>query len=260
MGWSFELNGDASDKQALKSLASACDCTIRPGPDAKPWLGGTKFDGITTREEALATARRTLARLNGLARLENPQVRHRTVCLGNAFLQDQRMHFVEPSGRSRTLPGSEVYEYTSPLTGGPFVPPVDPPDDLRRKRIMDDPKLAEILEVVADETTWQKQRVAFEKINALVGKGDNALVKHRYAKQPELTRFKANAQDPRHSGHEAVHGVPRGPLEGTKMPEQEGMEFIARLLKTYIEKTPAAGTEKATGGRQLHPMTPSSTG
>jgi hypothetical protein len=230
--WLFELDGEGLDKLALRPLASACNCTIRPGPDATPWLGGTKFDSMTTPEQALEDVKKTLVRLNGLARLENPE--HRTVSLGNAYCQDQRLHYIASSGRR--IPKSEVYEYTSPLTGGDFVPPVDPAADRRRKRIMADPKLAEIPEVFANEITWQRQRVAFEKINALVGKGDNALVENGYATQSELTRFKANAQDPRHSGHEAVHGVPRGPLKGTKMTEREGFDFIVRLFNTYMDR------------------------
>jgi hypothetical protein len=79
-------------------------------------------------------------------------------------------------------------------------------------------------------------RVAFEKINTLVGKGDNALVKHGYATQEELTRFKANAQDPRHSGMEAVHGVPQGELKGTKMTRNEGFDFVVRLFNKYVDE------------------------
>src|SRR5262245_32166889 len=112
MAWQFELDGEGLDKLALRPLASACNCTIHPGPDWRPWLGGTKFDGITTREQALEEARKTLVLLNGLARLENPE--HRPVSLGNEFLQDQLPHYIEPPGRHR-IPRSEVYEYTSPL-------------------------------------------------------------------------------------------------------------------------------------------------
>jgi hypothetical protein len=90
--WLFELDGEGLDKLTLRPLASACNCTIRPGPDARPWLGGTKFDGMTTPEQALEDVKKTLVRLNGLARLENPQ--HRTVSLGNAYCQDQRLHYI----------------------------------------------------------------------------------------------------------------------------------------------------------------------
>ena len=71
-----------------------------------------------------------------------------------------------------------------------------------------------------------------------MGKDDNALVKDGYATQPEITSFKANAQDPRHSGAEAVHGVASGPLKGEKMTEREGSDFVVRLLNTYLERTP----------------------
>jgi hypothetical protein len=67
-------------------------------------------------------------------------------------------------------------------------------------------------------------------------KDDNALVKHGYATQSEITSFKANAQDPRHSGPDAVHGVASGPLKGKKMTEGEGFEFVARLLNTYLDR------------------------
>jgi hypothetical protein len=234
MGWLFELDGEGLDKLALRPFASACNCAVVPGPDARPWLGGTNFDNMMTPEQALEDARNTLVHLNGLARLENPQ--HRTVNLGNAFLQNHRLHYVNPN-QSR-IPRSEVYEYTSPLTGGLVMPPVDPVDERRRAGIVANPSLVEILDVFADEISWQRLRVAFEKINALVGKGDNALVKHGYTTQSELTRFKANAGDPRHSGMNAVHGVPQGPLKGTKMTEKEGFDFVVRLFNTYVEKHP----------------------
>jgi hypothetical protein len=115
-------------------------------------------------------------------------------------------------------------------------PPVDADVARQRERIVGDPKLAEIAEVFGDKISWQRMRVAFEKINALVGSGDNALVKQGYATQPALTQFKANAQDPRHSGVEAVHGVPQGPLKGATMTESEGFEFLMGLLNTYLEK------------------------
>ena len=239
----IELNGEALDIQRLESVAPACDCTVEPGPDAKlGWLGSAKFGGATTPEEAEEEATKKLVLLNGLARLENPE--HRNVGVGDAFFQNGRIHYyqTEPDGttpRKRKEPaGSVIHRYESPLTGGRFVPPVDPADAQRRARIATDPKLAEIAEVFGEEITWQRLRVAFEKINALVGKGDNALVKHGYATQDELTRFKANVEDPRHSGTNAVHGVPKGPLKGTKMTEGEARDFVVGLLHKYLAKHP----------------------
>jgi hypothetical protein len=240
----IELNGEAVDIQRLESIAPACGCTIEPGPDAKlGWLGSAKSQGAKTPEEAEEEATKKLVLLNGLARLETPE--HRNVGVGDAFFQNGRIHYyqTEPDGttpRKRKEPaGSVIHRYESPLTGGRFVPPIDPADSQRRAHIATDPKLAEIAEVFGEEITWQRLRVAFEKINALVGKGDNALVKNGYATQEELTRFKANVEDPRHSGVDAVHGVHKGPLKGTKMTEGEGHDFVVGLLHKYLEKHPS---------------------
>jgi hypothetical protein len=55
----------------------------------------------------------------------------------------------------------------------------------------------------------------------------------------EINRLKANMEDPRLSGLDAVHGVPIGPNpRGIKMSEQEGLEFIVRLLNTYLDRQP----------------------
>src|SRR5271166_1729472 len=75
-----------------------------------------------------------------------------------------------------------------------------------------------------------------------------------YASAPELTRFKANVEDPRHSGVEAVHGVPKGPLKGEKMTEMEGFNFVVRLLNTYLEKQPPSVRSMAPKPRALRPQ------
>ena len=200
-------------------------------------LVARRFDGISASEQAFKEAKKTLVLLNGLARLENGG--HRTVDLGNEFLQNGRPQYVKPPTGTRPL-RSPVYISQPPVLGAELVtgPPVDPAVARRRARIAADPNLAEILEALADEITWQRLRVAFEKISALVGKGDNALVKHGYVTQAELTQFKANIEDPRHSGMEAVHGVPQGPLKGTKMTENEGFDFVVQLFNKYVEKHP----------------------
>ena len=80
----IELYGHASDIQTLQSVAPACNCSIEPGPDSKlGWLYSPKFDGAATPQGAQEEATRMLVRLNGLARLKNPQ--HRNVDLGDAF-------------------------------------------------------------------------------------------------------------------------------------------------------------------------------
>jgi hypothetical protein len=237
VSWLFELDGEASDLLAMRPLASACDCTIRPGPGDELWLGGARFDNISTSEQALEEAKKALVRLNGLARLENQ--RHGTVSLGNEFFQNGRLQYVRPPTGTRPL-RSRVYISQPPVLGAEPVtgPPVDPAVARRRARIAADAKLAEILEAFAGEINWQRLRFAFEKLSALVGKGDNALVKHGYATQPALTRFKANIEDPRHSGVEALHGVSKGPLKGTKMTPSEGFDFLVQLFNKYVDENP----------------------
>ena len=219
----------------LKPAPACFNCTVRPGPDAQPWLGGARFDAISTSEESLEEAQNTLNVLNGLARLGSPQ--HRTVGLGKSLLRDGRMEYFKPYDTPRRA-GSQVEMRQAPLPGAELVtgPPVDAAVARRRERIMGEPKVVRIVEVFADDITWQRMRVALEKINALVGKRDNALVKHGYATQQELTRFKANIQDPRHSGVEAVHGVPQGKLKGTKMTKSQGFDFLVRLFNKYVDE------------------------
>jgi hypothetical protein len=224
-----DLDGEVTELQALERVASACDCTIEPGPGQKfGWLGGATLDAATTPRQARQRASEVLVLLNGLARLQNPQ--HRNVDLANEVYQNGSLHLASPQWRPRA--GTRLQIATSPLTGPPVTASIDP----RCKRLVTDPKLAEIVEVFSEEMSWQRLRNAYEKVRALVGKDDNALVKHGYATRPEITSFKANAQDPRHSGPDAVHGVASGPLKGKKMTEGEGFEFVVRLLNTYLER------------------------
>jgi hypothetical protein len=240
-----ELDGEVTELQALQSVAPTCDCAITPGPDDKfGWLSGTRIDDAATPQQARDEARKILVLLNGLARLENPK--HHNVDLGDCVFQSKRatssegtdithmiLHHCAPHGwRARAT--SRMF-----VTGGVFVPPVDPVVERRRKRLVADPKLVSTVEAFDEEISWQRLRVAFERVRGLVGGSDNALVRQGYAKQSELTCFKANVQDPRHSGVKAVHGVvPKGPLKGQKMTETEGYDFVVRLLNTYLEKQP----------------------
>lgn len=233
--WLFELDGEAADLMTLRPLAPAFDCTVRPGPDAELWLGGAKFDGIVSIEDAQSEAQRALDVLNGLARLENRN--HGTVGLADAVLRDGRQErFGQPGGSRPSR--SRAYFYQSPVLGAEPVigPPAEDAIAQRRVRIANDPLLAEVLRALAGELSWQKLRFAFEKIRSLSGASDNALVKQRYASQDELTRFKANIEDPRLSGIDAVHGVSRGPLKGSKMDESEGFDFVVRLLRKYVDE------------------------
>jgi hypothetical protein len=232
--WLFELDGEAADLMALRPLATAFDCTVRPGPDTQLWLGGARFDGIVSIEDALAEAQRALDVLNGLARLESGK--HGPVGLADAVLRDGRQERFSQPGKSP--PRSRVYISQPPVLGAELAtgPPIEDAIAQRRVRIANDPLLAEVLRALAGELSWQKLRFAFEKIRSLAGGNDNALVKRRYASQDELSRFKANIEDPRLSGIDAVHGVSKGPLKGSKMDESEGFDFVVRLLRQYVDE------------------------
>jgi hypothetical protein len=236
MTWQIDLVGDEFDIGVLKEVSPLCECTIEMGLDGRQVLGGAKFDDFSDSEEVRAEAESVLMLLNGFARLRYGN--HRPVQLGSAVSRLQTggrrdvavaiVVGVEARGRV----GSLVVR-----TDGTTEAVVSIDKDMERaKRIVADPKLIEIAEAVAGDISWQRLRVAFEKVNVLVGKGDNALVRHGYATQHELNQFKANVEDPRHSGLDAVHGVPQGRLKGVPMTAREGLEFVIRLFTTYLDR------------------------
>jgi hypothetical protein len=229
----IELDGGTSDLDRVRLVALVCDCAIEPGPDARlSWLGGSKIEQAATPDAAKEAATELLVILNSLARIQNPK--HRNVGLGSLFIKGGQTHFFGPP-RPYNPYGTFMH---GSFLGGPTPRPHDPVGDRRRAGLMADPKLIEIVKVFGEEISWQKLRFAFELINALVGKGDNALVKNKYATQAELKRFKENIEDSRHSGTSAVHSVAKGRLEHAKMTEEEGLAFVVRLLDTYLDKHP----------------------
>lgn len=217
--------GDQADIAELKTLAPLCDCMISLGRDGRECLRGNRFDALSTPEEVRAEAAKFLTRLNGIARMTWSQFQ--PVQLGTAVARNN------PDGTRDVaigLIGAATRSRAAPLGTG---------ETQRAKRIIANPKVHEIVDALAGDLSWQRLRVAFEKITVLVGRGDNALVKQGYATQDELNRLKANMEDPRISGLEAVHGVPTGPRpRGTKMSEQEGLQFIVRLFDTYLDRQP----------------------
>ena len=235
----IELDGNREELDALRKLAPACNCELRPGPGGALWLGSDKFDDAQPFQ-AQEKASEILTTLNGLARLEKYD--HRPVTVGNEFFKKNRqMHFYgEPRQRKR----GSIGQYFVPPGVDPFPGPIPETDATRRAaRIASDQRLVDVVRPLADEVNWQKLRVAFERITAFVGRSgndDNALVRQGYATQPELDRLKANIQDPRLSGINAVHGTHGGhPPKGSKMTEKEGLDFVVRLLDDYLRKNPA---------------------
>lgn len=244
--WKIDLNGEAKEILHLKSLAPCCDCALVAAPDAQYCLGGAAFDQVTTGDEMREKAEHVLTLLNGLARLE--RLEHNPVSIGEQIYgpEGNGASWRYPTHATKSArPGSMVYEFTPPGSHSSDFPITKDSLYERRKRIVSDPALAEILAAIAGEITWQRLRVAYEKIGAVVGKStkkgrwDNALVKFGYATQDQLKRFKENVEDPRHTGINAVHGVSdKSPLRNMKMTEKEGFEFVVGLLNTYVVKNP----------------------
>jgi hypothetical protein len=229
--WLIELSGDQMDIVALQTPALVFGFDITSEHEGHAWLSGGGFGNLTSVEEAQEKAIKILTLLNGIARSRAP----------NQFCP------VQFCGLSQKRPdGTKAHFAAASFAGrGSFPGGEDAGGMGRAARIRDNPKLCEIAEAIGGEITWQRLRVAFERVCVAItgktGKGswDNALVKKRYATQDDLDRFKDNIQDPRLSGLDAVHGVSTGPPpKGTKMTEQQGLEFIVRLLNTYLDGQP----------------------
>jgi hypothetical protein len=241
--WKVDLCAGAREISHLQQLARCCDCALVPAPDDQYCLGGTAFDQVTSAEEMLRKAEHMLALLNGLARLERAE--HLPAWLGEYIYRRQGgSHWQRvPTGRPKVArPPSLSFESAPPGYHSSDAPIVKDSQYERRKRIVSDLPLADILPAIAGEITWQRLRVASEKLCALVsgstskGRWDNSMVKLGYASQDELKRFKENIEDPQQSGIDAVHGVHRSLPKYGKMTEREGFAFVVRLLNTYINK------------------------
>jgi hypothetical protein len=239
MTWQVDLIGEDTDVAVLATLAPDCGCIIVAGADGQQCLSGPRFAALPSAGEVRAEAAKALKLLNGLARLKYDN--HHPVRLGASVSrlgpggQKDTTVALTATARARAMVGAVAAVVKA--DGSAEATASINKSITRVSRIVADPKLVEIVEALSDDITWQRLRVAFEKINALVGKGDNAFVKEKYATQPELDRFKANVQDPRLSGDDAVHGKTKGALKGTKMSEQEGLAFVRRLLDTYLSRS-----------------------
>jgi hypothetical protein len=240
--WLIELSGDQADIDELRKLAPHCECEVAPAHDGREYLSGRKFEGLSSVEVVSATAIKVLTLLNGIARIGWGQFQPVQVVGVSQIRPDGtkasfvRAHFAI---RARVSVGADVVRADGTVEQG-IIPGAGAQ---RAHRIIAEPKLCEIVETIAGSINWQRLRVAFERICALIsgrtakGAWDNALVNKGYATQDELNRFKANVEDPRISGLDAVHGVATGPgPKGTKMTEQQGLEFIIRLLNTYVDR------------------------
>jgi hypothetical protein len=235
--WKIDLFGEQLDITELKRDAEAFDCTIDEDVDGKSRLGGTPFSTLSNQAEVRQLAEKLLRQLNGSARLTHPN--HIPVQLGSAVTridENGARHIcvlipsLEIRGRVGTLAAT--------ITRADGTVKLDAETTTRARRlavIAKDEQLAGVLEAISEDLSFQRLRVAFERLAAIVGGGGNAFVKQKYATREEVERLKSNIEHPGHSGMNAVHGVPDGPTKGEKMTEQDALIFITRLLHSHID-------------------------
>jgi hypothetical protein len=140
--------------------------------------------------------------------------------------------------------------FGSALTG-PIPRLSDPADDRRRARLVNEPKLAEILEAFAKPVSLSRLRVAFERIRALVG-GEGALEKQGYATREELMRFKANLHDPRHSGIRRSWRA-EGTPERNKNDQEGMLQLCCSTVDFLSRKEPAFSLTPCQPSQSTHP-------
>jgi hypothetical protein len=226
--WLIELSGDQAAIEQLKKLAELLKWDVAPDHDGRGWLSSGMLDNLSSVEEVREKAIEILTLLNGFARMRSNQFRPvQFLGVSQKRPDGAKAHFI-----------SAVFAAQGSFPGGG-----DLGSTQRLERIADDPNLRKIVEAIGGEITWQRLRVTFERICALVsgrnakGAWDNALAKHGYATSDELACFKANIEDPRLSGLNSVHGVPSSPApKGAKMTEEQGLVFVLRLFNTYLDR------------------------
>lgn len=231
--WLIHLEGDEGSVEGVKTLAVLCGCTIVEDQENRVWLSGERFELLSTAAEVRAEAERAIAMFN-LIHIIN-QDYTKSVKIGK---------YVGNLNADGTLkPFMLTFSVTVDVT---FTvrDKTDADGDTRRHEqvIANEAKLQDIADALTGSPTRQRLRVLYERICALITEKtsrrywDNALVRDGYVSKDELTRFKSNLEDPRLGGLDAVHGIASGPIKGTRMNEREGLDFLMRLLRSYLDR------------------------
>lgn len=243
MGSQVELVGEAADigdfVDAIK-LAELEDLEIVDGDAGRKRLAGSRFDSCATAGGVMEKAREAVDLLNGLSTLS--YMHHRPIAAGTAVYD---VHPDSRQGCTVFVPGVTVRTRAGFLTAVTHADGAQFDEAPRDKKkdflamVAQDPRYRQIIEILGKERTWPRLRVALEQLTALIGKSRKdiqAIWNNGYATREEITNLKKNIEDPRHSGIDAVHGVPDGPLQGTKMTVEQGFDLLVRLLKAAAEK------------------------
>ena len=165
--WLIELSGDQADIEELKKLAPHCECEIALAHDGREYLSGREFEGLSSAEEVSAAAIEVVTLLNGIARVSWSQFRPVQLAGVSQIRPDgTKAAFVHAHFAIRARVSVDavviradgtVQQRITPDLGSP-----------RAKQIIADPRLCEIAKAVAGDITWQRLRVAVEKLGALI--------------------------------------------------------------------------------------------
>jgi len=229
------------DIAEVQKLAPTCGCVVINNPDGKLCLAGAQLDALSDYDDVREQARKMLTTLNGLAMLRYAD--HRPVQLGDL----SRVHsdgrrdiwITVPGfkGRARMWADATVVRADGIAEACSTVDK----DAERYQRIVGDPKLLGIIEALADELTRQRLRIAFERVTALAAKSakdHNGLVASKYATWDEVRSLKANIEDPRVAGLDALHAFPSSPQPGgPRMSLQDCRAVIVGIFFAYLDRT-----------------------
>jgi hypothetical protein len=184
--WLIHLEGDEGSLEGAKNLAALCGCTIVQDQENRLWLGGERFEVLSTAAEARAEAERTIATFNLIYIMNQDYTKSIRFgkYMGNLNSDGTLKPFM--------LTSSASVSFTITVRDKMVVD-----GDIRRTEqvIANEAKFWDIAVALTASPTRQRLRILYEKICALITEKtsrrywDNALVRDGYASKDELTRF-----------------------------------------------------------------------
>jgi hypothetical protein len=232
--WWIRIEGARLDLEALQSEARTTGYEVVLDGEEAPYLRGAELDDLTHDSEVMPAARRAVELLNGLARVRHPD--HRPVKVSGTMLK------VRPDGGHGVVievPAGHA-RFRSPEHTVRVGADDEGPDAGcdRYGLAQQSAALDDALRAFSGEPTWQKLRYVFETIGQDVG-GRGGMDRRGWATLGETAQFKANAEDPRLSGREAVHGRKfKHDPKADPMSLTEATLLIGRLLGRWMDEMP----------------------
>lgn len=187
---------------------------------------------IDNRDEDAAlnvVAKAVLTRVNGLARVVNPEFR--PVKLSGEYGDGEKQHViveVDAPFEARGRLNAAVV-----VIGDQVVAPSEPPTTRRLELAAADPEVNRVLTIMASSEAldWVRMYKVYEIVRAQASDGQMK----RWAIKSEITSFTHSANSPAVSGDDKArhahfpHKPPKKPFS-----ENEGRQFIARLVENWL--------------------------